>query len=144
MDAHADLDRETVTPQSPHAAGARSRGWPSRWRVAALASAAVVFVAAIAVWAIDAPTVGHWLAVHTGTANESGPYYAFWSGFGSDITEFGVIGAVPTAAYHIIKSHNCHEPGCWRVGNNPAAGGQFLLCYRHHPDYDGKRAQRPR
>jgi hypothetical protein len=25
------------------------------------------------------------------------------------------------------------------VGTHPAAGGQFLLCYRHHPDFQGKR-----
>jgi hypothetical protein len=63
MAAHADLDCETRTPQPPHANGAPSRGWPRRRLVAALASAAVVVVAAIAAWAINAPTVGHWLAV---------------------------------------------------------------------------------
>jgi hypothetical protein len=40
----------------------------------------------------NAPVVDHWLAVHTGTVNEPGPYYGFWSGFGSDIAEFGIIG----------------------------------------------------
>jgi hypothetical protein len=25
------------------------------------------------------------------------------------------------------------------VGNHPAAGGQFFLCYRHHLDYQGKK-----
>ena len=43
------------------------------------------------------------------------------------------------AAYQLIKKFNCHEPGCWRVGTHLAAGGQFALCYRHHPDYQGKR-----
>jgi hypothetical protein len=41
--------------------------------------------------------------------------------------------------YQLVKKYNCHEPGCWRVGTHPAAGGQFLLCYRHHPDYKGKK-----
>jgi hypothetical protein len=77
--------------------------------------------------------------VHTGIVNETGPYYGFWSGFGSDLTEFGVIGAIATAAYQLFKKYNCHEPGCWRVGTHQAAGGQFSLCYRHHPDYRGKK-----
>jgi hypothetical protein len=93
----------------------------------------------IAAWVLYAHTVDHWLAVRTGTVNEPGPYYAFWSGFGSDIAEFGVIGAIGTGVYQLIRKYNCHEPGCWRVGNHPAAGGQFLLCYRHHPDFHGTR-----
>jgi hypothetical protein len=80
---------------------------------------------------------GHWLEVHTGTVNEPGPYYGFWSGFGSDLTEFGIIGAIATGVYQLFRKYNCHQPGCWRVGNHPAAGGQFSLCYRHHPDYQG-------
>jgi hypothetical protein len=90
-------------------------------------------------WTLHASTVNHWLAVHTGTENESGPYYGFWSGFGSDITEFGIIGAVGTATYQLTRKYNCHQPRCWRIGNHPAAGGEFLLCYRHHPDYEGTR-----
>jgi hypothetical protein len=41
--------------------------------------------------------------------------------------------------YQLVKKYNCHQPGCWRVGNHPAAGGQFYLCWRHHPDYQGGR-----
>ena len=96
----------------------------------------------IAFWAWHAPAVNHWLAVQTGTVNEPGPYYAFWSGFGSDIAEFGIIGAIGTGVYQLVRKYNCHEPRCWRVGNHPAAGGQFLLCYRHHPDYHGTRPTR--
>jgi hypothetical protein len=76
--------------------------------------------------------------VHTGTFDESGPYYGFWSGFGSDLTEFGIIGVIGTGVYQVVKKFNCHEPGCWRVGTHPAAGGQFSLCSRHHPDYQGQ------
>jgi hypothetical protein len=99
----------------------------------------VAAAAALVLWVLHAGFVNHWLAVHTGTVNEPGPYYGFWSGFGSDIAEFGIIGAIGTAAYQLIKKFNCHEPGCWRVGTHLAAGGQFALCYRHHPDYQGKR-----
>src|SRR5262249_2841083 len=97
----------------------------------------VVFAAAISAWVLRASVVDHWLAVHTGTDNTSGVYYGFWSGFGSDLAEFGILGAIGTGVYQVVKKYNCHEPGCWRVGTHPAAGGQFLLCYRHHPDYQG-------
>jgi hypothetical protein len=43
-----------------------------------------------------------------------------------------------TPTDQLVKRYNCHEPGCWRVGTHPAAGGQFSLCYRHHPDFEGK------
>lgn len=99
----------------------------------------IAVAAAIAAWVLNGSVVNHWLAVHTGTVNEPGPYYGFWSGFGSDIAEFGIIGAIATAAYQLIKKFNCHQPGCWRVGNHEAAGGQFFLCWRHHPDYQGKK-----
>ena len=98
---------------------------------------AVAAAVGLVLWLFNAGFVNHWLAVHTGTVNEPGPYYGFWSGFGSDIAEFGIIGAIGTAAYQLFKKFNCHEPGCWRVGTHPAAGGQFFLCYRHHPDYRG-------
>jgi hypothetical protein len=97
----------------------------------------LLLAATIVAWILYASTVNHWLAVHTGTINESGPYYGFWSGFGSDLAEFGILGAIGTGIYQLVKKYNCHEPGCWRVGTHPAAGGQFLLCYRHHPDYHG-------
>ena len=109
-----------------------------RWRLVLTASL-ICAAAGIVIWVITSRQVGYWLQVHTGTVNESGPYYGFWSGFGSDLAEFGIIGAIATAAYQLFKKYNCHEPGCWRVGSHPAAGGQFSLCYRHHPDYRGKK-----
>jgi hypothetical protein len=107
--------------------------------VIAVTGVAFVAAAAIVAWVLNAGVVDHWLAVHTGTVNEQGPYYGFWSGFGSDLAEFGIIGAIGTGVYQLVRKYNCHEPGCWRVGTHPAAGGQFLLCYRHHPEYQGKR-----
>ena len=109
-----------------------------RWRLVLTASL-ICAAAGIVIWVITSRQAGYWLQVHTGTVNESGPYYGFWSGFGSDLAEFGIIGAIATAAYQLFKKYNCHEPGCWRVGSHPAAGGQFSLCYRHHPDYRGKK-----
>lgn len=68
----------------------------------------------------------HWLSVHTGTANEASPYYAFFSGFGSDLSEFAILGAI-LGAYH---KHNCHVKGCWRIGKHTVDGTPF--CSRHH------------
>ena len=96
-------------------------------------------LAATAVWVAHARLVGYWLQVHTGTINEAGPYYGFWSGFGSDLEEFGILGGISAAIYQLVKKHNCHEPGCWRIGQYPAADGQFMLCYSHHPDFQGRK-----
>ena len=109
----------------------------TRWRLIIAVALTCAAAAAIAPWVLNAPLFGHWLEVHTGTINEPGPYYGFWSGFGSDLEEFGILGAIGAAIYQLVKKYNCHEPGCWRIGQYQAAGGQFLLCYRHHPDYQG-------
>jgi len=110
-----------------------------RWSLGLIFALFVAGAALILALVLHASVVNHWLAVHTGTVDEPGPYYGFWSGFGSDLAEFGIIGAIGTAVYQLVKKYNCHEPGCWRVGTHPAAGGQFLMCYRHHPDYQGKK-----
>jgi hypothetical protein len=113
-----------------------------KWRAIMVAGLICAALAVIVLWAIHSRQAGSWLQVHTGTINESGPYYGFWSGFGSDLEEFGILGAIGAGIYQLFKKYNCHEPGCWRVGQHPAAGGQFLLCYRHHPDYQGKKPTR--
>jgi hypothetical protein len=103
--------------------------------IAALVAALLVVLFSIPHYAF----LRHWVAVHTGTVNEPGPYYGFWSGFGSDLTEFGIIGVISTGVYQLVRKYNCHYPGCWRVGTHSAADGQFLLCYHHHPDFEGKK-----
>ena len=110
-----------------------------KWRPIIIAGLICAASAVIVLWVLGASQFGHWLQVHTGTINESGPYYGFWSGFGSDLEEFGILGAIGAGIYQLVKKYNCHEPGCWRIGQHPAAGGQFLLCYRHHPDYQGRK-----
>jgi len=109
------------------------------WRPIVAAGLIGAAVVGMAFWVIHGRLVGHWLEIHTGTVNEPGPYYGFWSGFGSDLTEFAIIGTIATGVYQLFRKYNCHYPGCWRVGNHPAAGGQFSLCYLHHPDYQGKK-----
>ena len=72
--------------------------------------------------------VQHWLAVHTGSVNMPGspPNYNFFSGAGSDISELAIVGAVAGG----YRKHNCHEPGCWRIGRHVVNGTPF--CDRHH------------
>ena len=101
-----------------------------KWRPVIIAVLACAVSAVIVLWVIHFRQAGYWLQVHTGTINEPGPYYGFWSGFGSDIEEFGILGAIGAGIYQLVKKYNCHEPGCWRIGQHSAAGGQFLLCYR--------------
>ncbi len=66
------------------------------------------------------------LAHVLGLDNGSGPWYLFWSGFGSDLSEITGLGAV---AYIFWRKHNCHTPGCWRIGRHESEGR--VLCHRH-------------
>ena len=76
----------------------------------------------------------HWLAVHTGSVStETGPYYNFWSGFGSDLGEATLITAVVVSMYHVIRARNCEVHRCWRIGKHTTAGGH-RVCRLHHPD----------
>lgn len=70
---------------------------------------------------------------YTGAGNVSGKWYGFWSGFGSDLGEFAIVGAIGQLAYTQARKHNCHEPGCWRIGLRTTAAGDHM-CHKHHPD----------
>jgi hypothetical protein len=67
-----------------------------------------------------------WLAHLLGIDNEAGRWYAFWSGFGSDMSEVTLIG-LAFGAYH---RHNCHQRRCWRIGRHTVDGTPW--CDRHH------------
>lgn len=79
----------------------------------------------------------HWLIVHlsqqTGTSNSSSRAYDFWSGFGSDIQEFAILGLV----FGAFRKHNCHVPRCLRLGHHRLADGT-PVCRKHHPDLPDK------
>lgn len=77
-------------------------------------------------------SIGWWLEVHTGTVNEPGPYYGFWSGFGSFVPF-----AVPVTAWY--WHHTCHVGRCLRPGKHEYEmdGVTRKLCSRHHPHVDG-------
>jgi hypothetical protein len=56
----------------------------------------------------------------------------FWSGFGSDVGEFAIFGAL----FAQYKRHTCnvsHPRFCWRPGIHPVAGTPYRACGKHHP-----------
>jgi len=72
----------------------------------------------------------HWFLRHflqeIGATSSSSRAYNFWSGFGSDIAEFAIIGAL----VQVVRNLNCHEKGCWRLSRHTTASGH-RLCKRH-------------
>jgi hypothetical protein len=52
--------------------------------------------------------------------------YNFISGPLADITLLG-------GAYALLRHHNCHVNGCWRIGRRPVEGTAYVVCHRHHP-----------
>lgn len=83
----------------------------------------------------------HWFAVHTGTVNEPGPFYGFWSGFGSDLAE---LTAPLVVLFGLWKAHNCHAHRCLRIGRHDYEidGVVHKLCRHCHPLLKGQRHTR--
>lgn len=81
-------------------------------------------------------TAWWWFEVHSGTVHESGPYYGFFSGFGSDLGELTLIGAVIVG----YRKVNCHEPHCFRIAHHEYAmnGVTYKFCRKHMPGVDHK------
>lgn len=63
----------------------------------------------------------------TGSTNEPGPQYGFWSGFGGSIPDFLIVGSLITFFMH----RNCHVKGCLRLGHTDPKHG-FPACKKHH------------
>jgi hypothetical protein len=101
------------------------------WKLGVLLVSILVIAVLLGVWH---DLTFRWFEVHTGTVNESGPYYGFWSGFGSDIGEATLIAGVFAAWRH----HSCHVRGCARLGRQ-VEGTPYLACPKHHPDHKGTR-----
>jgi hypothetical protein len=93
---------------------------------------AVPALAAVA-WSIEAHPWGwlYGLGVHPYPASSSTPWsYQLWSGIVPSLTVVTLIGAV----VGMYRAHTCHVDVCWRLAKYPAAGGQYRVCRRHHPD----------
>jgi hypothetical protein len=57
--------------------------------------------------------------------NSGGKWYEFWSGFGSDIGEFAILGSV----YTLYHRHRCSS--CWRLAHHPVPGTIYKTCHKH-------------
>jgi hypothetical protein len=73
--------------------------------------------------------LAHFLEHFFGLDNLSGPWYGFWSGVGSDISEITLFGILWT----ILRKHNCEVKKCPRIGRHATAAGH-KVCRKHHPD----------
>lgn len=105
--------------------------WVLLWAGVAL------LVYAVVMWNVHHFHLGLWLQIHTGTVNESGPYYGFFSGFGSDLGEIAIVGGVATIIAGAWHKVNCHNEGCWRIGIHHVAGGQYVVCRKHNNEITG-------
>ncbi len=123
----------SVAPTEEEETGvaATYRALPRSLKLGVLVVLVVVLAIIFAIWH---DFYFHWFEVHSGTVNESGPYYGFWSGFGSDIGEATIVVGVAAAWRH----HNCHVKGCPRLGR-PVPGTPYIACPRHHPAHSGSR-----
>jgi hypothetical protein len=79
--------------------------------------------------------VAHFFGFDAGQGN--GSHYLFWSGAGSDLAYIGILWA-------LVRSRNCHQPKCWRIGHLPVQGTSYRVCRRHHPDPPGRETIRQR
>lgn len=90
----------------------------------------------------DANPLAHfwwWVEIHLGISRGGpDPYYNFWSGFGSDVTELLVL----VTAIQLLRHANCHTKGCWRIGHK-VEGTPFRLCHHCHPDHPGNKRNVP-
>lgn len=67
-----------------------------------------------------------WFLHHFGIDNTAGPWYGFWSGFGSDLQEFAIFSALIVGLRH----KNCRVKGCWRMGHADPDHGH-PICHTH-------------
>lgn len=74
----------------------------------------------------------HWM----GLDNASGPAYLFWSGIGSDITEFAILGTI----IKLYWQHKCAT--CWRIAHHAVKGTPWKTCHKHATLRDHKELHR--
>lgn len=67
------------------------------------------------------------------TVGDIGPFSSTgigdWSSLISTIEGIGAF----SAGYVLIRRHNCHVKGCWRVGRQGIHGTSYVVCRKHHP-----------
>jgi hypothetical protein len=112
--------------------------WPSKRTVWTVVVVLLVLALGFLIfqWNVTHFHLGYWLQLHTGTINESGPYYGFWSGFGSDLGEYVIAVSILSGLYHAVKKANCHADGCLRIGSFPTPDG-YKVCKKCHYQITG-------
>jgi hypothetical protein len=64
-----------------------------------------------------------------GLDDPGSPFYLFYSGLGSDLSELAILGGLIA----VYRRHNCEVHRCWRLARHATAAGHHV-CRRHHPD----------
>jgi hypothetical protein len=64
-----------------------------------------------------------WVEIHTGSTNESGAFYGWWSGFGGFLVLITGLGAV-------YKHHKCVT--CWRLSKHKTEDTAQHFCHKHY------------
>ena len=114
----------------------------ARWLLVAAVVAALCVLIDRAAHTAQVERAWWWLEVHTGTVNESGPYYGFWSGFGSDLGEYALALSVFANLLHTVQRTGCQVGGPWPRGcwwpamhDVEVAGVKHRVCHQHggHP-----------
>jgi len=59
--------------------------------------------------------------------------YQFWSGIGSDFSEVAIL----SGFYLLLRKHNCHVKGCWRMQWHEHPDNGHPVCKHHHPEGEG-------
>jgi hypothetical protein len=77
-------------------------------------------------WLVVWHFVVHWTGSDYGAPYGQFQPYDFLSGL-AGLSLIGIL-------YSHIRSHNCHQPRCWRIGRLPVEGTPWKTCRRHHPD----------
>lgn len=56
--------------------------------------------------------------------------YQWWSGAGSDLSEVTLLIAITA----LLRRHNCHQHGCWRLSWHAHPEHGHPVCRKHFPN----------
>jgi hypothetical protein len=73
--------------------------------------------------------ITHWFWWLTGSRDETGRAYGFWSGFGGSIPDFLILGSIVA----VVRHRNCHVTGCKKIRTHLVPGTPYRACPKHHP-----------
>lgn len=90
-----------------------------------------IAVIAVLALAVVQAAIATWCQQFFGFASGdgNGSHYLFFSGIGSDLTEYVIIAGLAQIYWH----HSCHEPRCFWPGHL-MPDGHTRSCWHHHPD----------